>query len=96
MESDLSEKYLPIVLERQMVIKARLKIYGQENNFYLIYHLIDFVQGKNQTQVLSSEYCEIIKNSFFYTTSPVATFALAIWFAFIFSTEVGVKRFDFF
>ena len=33
MESDLSEKYLPTVFNKQMVKKTKLKIHGQENYF---------------------------------------------------------------
>ena len=34
----------------------------------------NFIQKETPTQVFSCEYCEILKNNFFYMTPPVAAF----------------------
>ena len=40
----------------------------------------NFIKKETPTQVFSCEYCEILKNNFFYRTTPVAASELDIYY----------------
>ena len=50
--------------------------------------LIKFIKRENLTQVFSSEFCEISKNTFFHRTAPVAASDNLLFYSFM--TEVTI------